>query len=108
MRLQDPIRVGRAAVVLGATLYAAVLPSSPAAQTTIRDSAGVRVVQNPSRARAPVVFQLGATPSYQVGGPEEPTDNEFTPNQGYLRGVRLSDNGFVAIDVVRVHFFDAA
>ncbi|MEX2284535.1 MAG: hypothetical protein WEE89_18750 [Gemmatimonadota bacterium] len=108
MRLQDPIRVGRAALLLGATLYAAVLPSSPAAQTTIRDSAGIRIVQNPSRARARVVFQLGATPSYQVGGPEEPTDNEFTPNQGYLRGVRLSDNGFVAIDVVRVHFFDAA
>ena len=67
----------------------------------------MRIVQNPARARAPVVFRLGATPVIDLGGPEEPTDNEFNPSQGYLRAARLSDGGFAVIDVARVHFFDA-
>jgi hypothetical protein len=74
----------------------------------VRDSAGVRIVENPARARAPVVFQLGDTPKLDFGGPDEDKpDNEFSANQGYLRSVRLSDHGLAAIDVVRVQYFDA-
>jgi hypothetical protein len=90
-------------------MSAAVAWTPVAGQTVVRDSAGVRVVENAARARAPVAFQLGAAPSLDFGGPEEDNpDNEFSPTQGYLRGVRLSDNGLAVIDVVRVQFFDAA
>jgi hypothetical protein len=42
-----------------------------------------------------------------VGGVESDPDVEFNHNQGFLRGVRLSDGRFAVIDVVRVHYFDA-
>lgn len=73
-----------------------------------RDSAGVRITQNPSRMTFPVNLKLGATASYDIGGlHEENPDEEFDANQGYLRGVRLSNGGMAVIDVKRVKYFDA-
>ncbi len=74
---------------------------------TVRDSAGVQIVENPSRLEAPVTFTLGATPVFEVGGLESDPDVEFNHRQGYLRGAFLSDGRFAAIDVNRVHYFDA-
>lgn len=74
---------------------------------TVRDSAGIRIVENPSRLEAPVVFTLGARPNFDVGGLESDPDVEFNHRQGYLRETFLSDGRFAVIDVVRVHFFDA-
>ncbi|MGH7470698.1 MAG: hypothetical protein ACRENP_22345 [Longimicrobiales bacterium] len=106
-QLIRPIRSGPA--LLGAFASALTLCNPLAGQNpVVRDSAGVRIVENPARMRAPVTFRLGTTPVLDFGGPDESKpDNEFAANQGYLRGVRLSDNGLAAIDVVRVQYFDA-
>jgi hypothetical protein len=96
-------------VLLAAAACGTMLTSPLAGQTPVlRDSAGVQIVENSARARAPIVFRLGTTPVLDIGGAEEDdTEKEFSPNQGYLRAARLSDNGMAVIDVVRVHFFDA-
>ncbi len=73
---------------------------------TIRDSADVRIVANAARVSAPVAYRLGP-PLLDVGGLESDPDVEFHHDQGYLRGVRLSDGGLAVIDVARVHYFDA-
>lgn len=94
-----------------AALFAAVAvaSSATAAQSPkVRDSAGVHIVENPSRAKAPVVFTLGATARFDVGGLEQNPDDEFNPRQGYLRGAWLSGGGLAVIDVVRIHYFDKA
>ena len=72
----------------------------------VRDSAGVHIVENGARAKAPVVFTLGDKPSLDVGGLESDPDVEFSPTQGFLRGTFLSDGGLAVIDSVRVHLFD--
>lgn len=74
----------------------------------IRDSAGVRIVENRARASAPVQFTLGTKARFDVGGLEPEPDNEFNPIQGYLRGTWLSNGGLAVIDEVRMHLFDAA
>ncbi len=66
------------------------------AQTpTIRDSAGIRIVTNPSLAAAPETFRFNPSPILDVGGLEDNPDLELKSNQGYLRGVFLS-NGTLA------------
>jgi hypothetical protein len=72
-----------------------------------RDSAGVRIIENPARSSAPVRFALGVTPVMDVGGLDDNPANEFNHRQGYLRGVLLSNGGLVVTDVNRLHFFDA-
>lgn len=93
----------------GAVAASAVAASATGAHApTVRDSAGVRIVENPSRAKAPVLFKLGATARFDVGGLEQNPDEEFNPRQGYLRGAWLSNGGLAVIDVVRIHYFDKA
>lgn len=101
--------VFRSGTVLFGVAVSAVLQSSPSAGQSpiVRDSAGVRIVQNPPRARAPVAFRIGTTPVVDVGGPEENTNDELDSNHGYLSAARLSDNGIAVIDPARVHYFDA-
>lgn len=77
-----------------------------AQEARIRDSAGVRIVENPARKEAPVRFSIGDKPLLVVGGRELNRGDEFEHNQGYLRGVQLSNGGLAVIDVSRVHFFD--
>jgi hypothetical protein len=76
---------------------------------TPRDSAGVRISQNPARQSFAVNLRLGRTPLFDVGGlHDDKPSEEFNANQSSVRGVRLSDGGLVAIDVNRVKYFDAA
>ncbi len=79
----------------------------PLTAPVVRDSAGVRIVENTARLRAPVVFRLGPTPLLEVGGIEGNPDMELNHLQGYLRGVPLSGGGLAVIDMVRVHYFNA-
>lgn len=96
-----------------AALSLAIMPSlllvgdANAQEARVRDSAGVRIIENAGRKDAPVRYRLGDKPLLQVGGIESNPDEEFDHKQGYLRGVRLSDGGLAAIDVSRVHYFDA-
>jgi hypothetical protein len=73
----------------------------------VRDSAGIRIVENPSRRSMPMLFALDSTPLLDVGGIEDNPDVEFAHNEGYVRAVVLSDGGLAVIDVTRIHFFDA-
>ena len=82
--------------------------SAVAAQAPrIRDSAGVRIVENPSRRAAPVIFQISADTVLDVGERVAKPEDHFHPGQGYLRAAVLSDGSLSVIDVDRVHLFDA-
>jgi hypothetical protein len=94
-----------AAVLL---LQAVSATAAPAQLPRVRDSAGVRIVENGARLKAPVIFRLGTTPLFEVGGLEEKPDVEFSHNQGFLTGARLSGGGLVVIDTDRLQYFDAA
>lgn len=97
---------GRLAFTLGTLVVGQV--SLGAQAPTMRDSAGVRIVENPARQSFPVNLRLREQASLDVGGLDDDNpDAEFVANQGYLRGVRLSNGGLVAIDVNRVKYFDA-
>ena len=89
-----------------AFLTALLADDATAQEARFRDSAGVRIIENPARKDAPVRFRLGDKPLMEVGGRESNRNEEFEHNQGYLRGVRLSDGGLAVIDVSRVHYFD--
>jgi hypothetical protein len=71
----------------------------------VRDSAGVRIVENSARRSAPIAFQLGTRPSFDVGGPQPDSADTFIAANYYLKGARLSDGRVVVIDRSRVHFF---
>lgn len=73
---------------------------------TVRDSAGVRIVMNPSLAAAPETFHFDPSPILDVGGLEDEPDLEFKSNQGYLRGVPLSNGTLAVTDEWRLQFFD--
>jgi hypothetical protein len=95
-----------ALVATALPLFSLVAPRATAQEARTRDSAGVRIIENSARKDAPVLFRLGETPLMEVGGRESNRSDEFEHNQGYLRGVRLSQGGLAVIDVSRVHYFD--
>ena len=99
--------VFRTASLLIGLFAVLVCTEASAQEPRIRDSAGVRIVENGARKDAPVRFRIADKPSFEVGGLELNPDEEFDHKQGYLRGVRLSNGGFAVIDVSRVHHFDA-
>ena len=74
----------------------------------VRETDGVRVVENTSRRTAPMAFQLATNPTFDLGGLKSNIDDEFTANGGYLRSVRLSDGGFAVIDETRIRFYNPA
>jgi hypothetical protein len=82
-------------------------PASAQSIPRVRDSSGVRIVENGARMTAPVKFVLSEKPVLEVGGLEDDLTKEFNQRQGYLRGVLLSMGDLAVIDVNRVHLFDA-
>jgi hypothetical protein len=80
----------------------------------IRDSAGVRIVENPSIKTAPLAFRLGSQPIVDLGtaDPAHP-EATFSTNDGYLAAVRLSDGRIAVSDNNRaggggfIKYFDA-
>lgn len=89
-----------------APLFAIFATSLNAQAPIVRDSAGIRIVMNPALSAAKEVFVLQRQPSYQVGGLEDDPVKEFKSNQGYLRGVFLSDGSLAVTDEWRLQFFD--
>ena len=69
-----------------------------------RDSAGIRIVENPSRAGAPATFRLGPR-VMDLGGPADNPNDEFGRGLGQA-ALRLSDSLVVVTDVVRLQFLD--
>lgn len=90
------------------SLALAVTAPLAAQALTIRDSTGIRIVENPARLTAPVAFRLGDKPTYSVGGLEGNPDIELRPSNGYLRATRLASGSVAVADEIRVQFFDAA
>lgn len=88
-------------------LLAVVTTSLPAQTQAVRDSAGIRVVTNPALSAAKETFAFHSERIYDVGGLEDDPVKEFNSNQGYLRGVFLSDGTLVVTDEWRIHFFDS-
>jgi hypothetical protein len=93
--------------LLATVTFGVLGPARATLSAQVRDSAGIRIVSNPSRLAAPITLRIGDRPLLSVGGLHDDPEQEFESNQGYLRGVLLSDGGLVAIDVNRVKYFDA-
>jgi hypothetical protein len=74
----------------------------------VRDSSGVRIADNGPRLTAPVVFQLGERPTFDVGGLQQDPADELNSRNYYLKGARLSGGRIVIIDGTRAHFYDAS
>jgi len=75
----------------------------------IRDSAGVHIVENSARAKAPIIFRASDKPSFDVGGLKDNLDDELdTKTYGALRSIALSNGTHVVNDVLRLRYFDAA
>jgi hypothetical protein len=86
-----------------------VLAAVAAAQTPrVRDSAGVRIVENGPRLQAPIAFQLGQKPSFDIGGLQQDPADELSDRNGYPRVLRLPGGNIVVLDRTRVLFFDAS
>ena len=88
-------------------LFAVVTVSLRAQAPTVRDSAGIRIVMNPALSAAKETFVFHPDPIYDVGGLEDDPVKEFKSNQGYLRGVFLSDGTLAVTDESRMQFFDS-
>lgn len=74
----------------------------------IRDSVGVRIVENPSRLKAPIVFQLGDKPTFHFGGLQTDPADELDARNGYVRTAILSDGRILLADKTRLLMFDRA
>src|SRR4051794_27569750 len=92
---------------LGFLLAAWTASIATAQPARVRDSVGVRIIENGPRLTAPIAFQLGDKPSFDVGGLQQDPADEFDTHNYYLQAARLSDGHVVVIDKSRVHFFDA-
>jgi len=87
---------------------ASVASIATAQAPRVRDSAGVRIIENGPRLTAPVVFQLADKPSFDVGGLQQDPADELTPRNGYPRAIRLSNGNIAVLDRTRVVFYDAS
>ena len=88
-------------------LFATATVSLHAQAPIVRDSAGIRIVMNPALSAAKETFAFHPDPIYDVGGLEDDPVKEFKSNQGYLRGVFLSDGTLAVTDEWRMQFFDS-
>lgn len=98
------------AIVVAATLLACSRGAErdPAIQPpTVRDSAGVQIVEHGPVGGAPPAFRLGE-PTLVLGGVRERLEEEFAPRHPWTSAVRLSDGSIVVNDAVQLKFFDAA
>jgi hypothetical protein len=86
----------------------ALLTVRAAAQAPrVRDSAGVRIIENGPRLTAPIAFQLGERPNFDAGGLLADPTYEFTVNNPYPYMARLAGGNVAILDYTRVLFFDA-
>ncbi len=74
----------------------------------VRDSAGVRIVENVARATAPIAFTLAPTSTSDIGGLKNDPADEFTYWLISFNVVRLSNGARVVGDITRLRFFDSS
>ncbi|MEO7998829.1 MAG: hypothetical protein ABI852_15370 [Gemmatimonadaceae bacterium] len=89
-----------------AIVFIGVAANIPAQTPRIRDSVGIRIVENPSRLKAPIVFTLGTKPNVDIGGLDDDPDKELNSKNPYPRAIRLEDGRIAVIDRTRIQFFD--
>ena len=94
---------------IAAALTVAAVSASPAAaqHPTVRDSAGITIVENPRVAAPRVAFTVSATPTVEVTGRNDVLEYLFSPNVSAV--ARLSDGRVVVGDQwsFNVRVFDA-
>jgi hypothetical protein len=73
----------------------------------VRDSAGVHIVENSARSKAPIAFRLSDKASFDVGGLKANPDDELDPRGGYLRSIALSNGTYVVDDDSKLRYLDA-
>lgn len=95
-------------VAIALALAGLLAADSTAQAPRIRDSAGVRIIENGPRLSAPTAFQLGDKASFDVGGLQNDPRDELSPRNSYMGARRLSNGNVVVLDLVRVVFYDAA
>src|SRR3954469_12534202 len=93
---------------LGFLLAAWTASIATAQPARVRDSVGVRIIENGPRLTAPIAFQLGDKPSFDVGGLQQDPADELTSRNGYPRAIRLSNGSVAVLDRTRVIFYDAS
>lgn len=99
-------RLAAATVAMCVTIGLCIPRQSYAQAPRVRDSVGIRIVENASRLKAPVIFTLGAKPNVDIGGLDADPDKELSSRNGYPRAIRLSDGRVAISDRNRVQFFD--
>lgn len=73
----------------------------------VRDSAGIRIVENGPIRELPPAFLISPAPRLDLGGARDTPDEELDPRAPFLRAARLSDGGFAVSDWSAVKVFDA-
>ena len=86
----------------------AVLPVASSLQAQIRDSAGIRIVNNPAVSSMRPAFRLSAPPMLTLGGLQRNIDLEFRSPGAYVAAVRLSTGHVAVVDWDRIHLVDSA
>ena len=84
-----------------------VLLAAPASaqRPTIRDSAGVRIVEHETIRGAPVAFRFAPTPFYDVGGMNDDPRLELLARTPWDEAVRLSDGSVVTAEANELRVF---
>ncbi len=75
---------------------------------TIRDSAGVRIVESPAVANTPIRFRLADKPDIVIGGLRDNPDDELDARFGYPFALHLAGNRLLVADGGHFGVFDAS
>lgn len=89
-------------------LFLLVLPTTvqPQSKATIRDSAGVRIVENAARSTAPVAFRVDSVPTIRLGGLGR--TSEFESGLAPSQLIRLIDGRYLTAERSRLRVWDAS
>jgi hypothetical protein len=94
-------------MVCGALMLSSASQTAAQRAPVERDSAGIRIVANASRATLPVAFRLGV-PSLTLGGPMDDPSMEFSArNSGGIGAFRMQNGDILVSDHSRLQVFDA-
>jgi hypothetical protein len=78
-----------------------------AQQPHVRDSAGVHIVENSARAKAPIAFRVSDKASFDVGGLKDNPDDELNSRSAYLQEIALINGSHVVDDQAKLRYLDA-
>jgi hypothetical protein len=96
---------GRVLSRVAQSVALSMLVAAPLTAQHVRDSVGIRIVENPALADSPVRFRLGTQPTLDVGGLDADPELEFNAQRGELWAVPLRNGGLAVLDITRVQLF---